>query len=622
MRCSPSMVIVSSSRSPASSASRRCRRGPLGAAGRVVADRLVARLGHGEDGVHGGLLTISAAVANRLHALAVGGGTALIRVPRRLPGTAGVRWASTSGGRREGHEHGTPHRRAVASPRSPDPELPEDRPRTSEESASPTERVRRTAVRRRDRRPTGRPGRCSAGRRARGPGRRLARRDRSGRTARDHHAATTRSRSPPPLCAARRRSRRPGRRRGRRARRRSPGRAAGRTLGAAARFAVATRRRPDRGRHRSARSRSSRSTPRRWLYAVLAGTVAAAVTIGGALAGMPRAPRGRRRSWPGRVAVFVVGCCCSTSVQDLLLSLVGARRRPGVRSSAASWSASTESVLSGLAAGLVAYAACAGPGDAPTLARWPVRARRRRARPAAGRRPRCITRTAGARVLALAGRVSELELADRVSGRCWTASRLNIALMVLFVGAITAIDRASGRTTPKRAGWRLISSSSSLTSYHSSSWSSAPSTVNCASGSPASASSTTSAAAATSSAAPAPSTWIDGDLRQRHRLRQPDRRWSPAPPSSRTSAPRGRSAETTTRRRGARRVVAQQPQRGLGGAGERDVLELLLVALGIPLAQRRGHGVRHRGPAAETAVAAQRRRASGRSPARRPGPDR
>jgi NAD(P)-dependent dehydrogenase (short-subunit alcohol dehydrogenase family) len=53
-----------------------------------------------------------------------------------------------------------------------------------------------------------------------------------------------------------------------------------------------------------------------------------------------------------------------------------------------------------------------------------------------------LTRTAGARVVALAGRVSELELTVQ---RVLSGSRLNSALIVLFAGAITAIV-ALGRT--------------------------------------------------------------------------------------------------------------------------------------------------------------------------------
>ena len=53
-----------------------------------------------------------------------------------------------------------------------------------------------------------------------------------------------------------------------------------------------------------------------------------------------------------------------------------------------------------------------------------------------------LTRTAGARVLELAGRVSELE---RAVQSLLSTGRFNSALIVLFIGAITAIV-AIGRT--------------------------------------------------------------------------------------------------------------------------------------------------------------------------------
>jgi hypothetical protein len=53
-----------------------------------------------------------------------------------------------------------------------------------------------------------------------------------------------------------------------------------------------------------------------------------------------------------------------------------------------------------------------------------------------------LTRTAGARVLELAGKVSELELTVQ---RLLSGSRLNSGLIILFVGAITAVI-AIGRT--------------------------------------------------------------------------------------------------------------------------------------------------------------------------------
>jgi hypothetical protein len=53
-----------------------------------------------------------------------------------------------------------------------------------------------------------------------------------------------------------------------------------------------------------------------------------------------------------------------------------------------------------------------------------------------------LIRTAGSRVMELAGRVSALELAGQLE---YGARRLNAALVILFLGAITAII-AVGRT--------------------------------------------------------------------------------------------------------------------------------------------------------------------------------
>jgi iron complex transport system permease protein len=53
-----------------------------------------------------------------------------------------------------------------------------------------------------------------------------------------------------------------------------------------------------------------------------------------------------------------------------------------------------------------------------------------------------LTRTAGARVLELAGKVSQLELTVQ---QMLSGSRLDSALITLFVGAVTAII-AFGRT--------------------------------------------------------------------------------------------------------------------------------------------------------------------------------
>jgi hypothetical protein len=164
---------------------------------------------------------------------------------------------------------------------------------------------------------------------------------------------------------------------------------------------------------------------------VLAGTVAAAVIVGGAVAGMPR---------PVPVAAVVAGSLTVFAAlflfnffQDPLLSL-GAR----------GWLALASTVVSGLAAGLVPYvylrrAARRSGVDAP---RWPV------VMLAGGGVgllllvTELITRVGGARIL---DAVSELSAADRAFRSGADASRLRFALLVLFIGALTATI-AFGRT--------------------------------------------------------------------------------------------------------------------------------------------------------------------------------
>ena len=172
-----------------------------------------------------------------------------------------------------------------------------------------------------------------------------------------------------------------------------------------------------------------------WVYAVVGGSVAAAATIGGALGGF-QVPRVVAAICWGAVTVFVVGVLL-TFVQDLLFGLFGARDTAASQAGAANWYSLTQSALSGLAAGLVAYFLLRRE-ELP----WPYHA-------LAGAGPglllvvgELLTRTAGARVLELAGKVSELELTVQ---RVLSSSRLNSALIVLFVGAVTAII-AIGRT--------------------------------------------------------------------------------------------------------------------------------------------------------------------------------
>jgi hypothetical protein len=182
-----------------------------------------------------------------------------------------------------------------------------------------------------------------------------------------------------------------------------------------------------------------------WVYAVIGGTVAAAATIGGALAGF-REPRVVGAACWAAIAVFAVGFVLNY-LQSLLLNLFGSGSSSASQANAANWFSFTQALLSGLAAGLVAYRSLrrARRRSDGTDVGWPLYA-------LAGAGPGLLlvlaeglARTAGARVLELAGKVSELELAVQ---RMLSGSRLNSALIVLFVGAITAIIAVGRTMTP------------------------------------------------------------------------------------------------------------------------------------------------------------------------------
>jgi iron complex transport system permease protein len=179
-----------------------------------------------------------------------------------------------------------------------------------------------------------------------------------------------------------------------------------------------------------------------WIYAVVGGTVAAAATIGGALAGF-RQPRVLAATCWAAIAVFLVGFVLNV-FQDPVLKALGSGSTQASQTTAASWFTFLQSVLSGVAAGLTAYAVLrrfrrrASGADLS----WPLYS-------LAGAGPglllmagEALTRTAGSRVLALAGKVSELELMVQ---RMLSGARFNSALIVLFVGAISATI-AVGRT--------------------------------------------------------------------------------------------------------------------------------------------------------------------------------
>ncbi|GAA2641747.1 hypothetical protein [Paractinoplanes durhamensis] len=208
-----------------------------------------------------------------------------------------------------------------------------------------------------------------------------------------------------------------------------------------------------------------------WIYAVVGGTIAAAATIGGALAGF-RQPLVLRAVCWAAIGVFLVGFALNL-VQDELLGVLGSGSTQASQASAAQWFSFLQSLLSGLAAGIISYSILrrARRGTA-----WPLYA-------LAGAGPGLLlvvgeglTRTAGSRVLDLAGKVSELELAVQ---QMLSSSRFNSALIVLFVGAISATI-AIGRTIRPAASADepaasadeaedQAKSSSSDTAYHSSS---------------------------------------------------------------------------------------------------------------------------------------------------------
>ncbi|WP_236717997.1 hypothetical protein, partial [Actinoplanes sp. TFC3] len=178
-----------------------------------------------------------------------------------------------------------------------------------------------------------------------------------------------------------------------------------------------------------------------WIYAVVGGTVAAAATIGGALAGF-RHPRIVSAVCWASIAVFLVGVVLAF-LQNDLLPVFGAGESAASQASAATYWGYAQGILGGLVAGLITYRLLRrGLRRTGVDVRWPLYA-------LAGAGPglllavgELLTRTAGARVLELAGRVSVL---DTTIQQMLSGPRLNNALMVLFVGAFTAII-AVGRT--------------------------------------------------------------------------------------------------------------------------------------------------------------------------------
>jgi hypothetical protein len=178
----------------------------------------------------------------------------------------------------------------------------------------------------------------------------------------------------------------------------------------------------------------------------IAGTVAAGAVLGGLVAGV----RVGALAGAGATASLVV--LLLTVVRELfkaeLLDLFGAGDTPVSVVGAQRWVANLTSVVAGLAAGLVAFyylrraARRSGTVDGAAALRWPAYLTAGGSVGAMMLATEAITRIGGGRVLELAGSVSE---SDRVFQNLANTSRINSALIVFFVGALTAII-ALGRT--------------------------------------------------------------------------------------------------------------------------------------------------------------------------------
>ncbi|MEQ4304928.1 hypothetical protein ABNF97_26685 [Plantactinospora sp. B6F1] len=175
---------------------------------------------------------------------------------------------------------------------------------------------------------------------------------------------------------------------------------------------------------------------------VLAGTTAAAATVGG-IAGGLRSTLVVAAVVAAGLAVFAVGFALSY-FQDPILNLYGAGATEASQVNAFRWFSRTSSLASGLAAGLLAFGYLRAAGrraveratGAVPSPRWPAYL-------IAGAGPgllllaaEVLTRTAGAEVLRLAGAVSE---ADRAAQSLLGGSRINHATLVLFLGSLTAL---------------------------------------------------------------------------------------------------------------------------------------------------------------------------------------
>lgn len=177
---------------------------------------------------------------------------------------------------------------------------------------------------------------------------------------------------------------------------------------------------------------------------VLGGTVAAAATVGGALASLRTTPI-VGASIVASLCVFIVGVLFQPFHGELM-SLYGAGASGASQKSANGLFAATVALTSGLIGGYLAYRylrrVTRGARPAP---RWPAYLAAGAGAGVMLLLTEAIIRIAGGPVLSLAKSLSEID----ASGLTWLdGSRINYGLVVLFVGAITALI-AFGRTLPK-----------------------------------------------------------------------------------------------------------------------------------------------------------------------------
>jgi hypothetical protein len=180
---------------------------------------------------------------------------------------------------------------------------------------------------------------------------------------------------------------------------------------------------------------------------ILAGTVAAAVIIGSSvgLLGAPVVGAAVLAS----LAVFAVTAALSLFQTDLT-TLYGSGETIESQAGAIRWYSWTASLVNGLVAGLLAFGYLrrgqrrGAQNDAETRPplRWPAYLAGGAGAGLLMFLAEALIQTAGSRVLALAGSISA---ADRDTQGLLGGSRVNHALVVLFVGALTAII-AFGRT--------------------------------------------------------------------------------------------------------------------------------------------------------------------------------